>query len=59
MERIKKLNYQWIPLIKLKDIRDVFVGKDIIKGYAQEQANRSLKFSPSKIYESFTGNHNE
>ena len=59
LERIKKLDYHWIPLIKLKDIRDVFVGKDIIKGYVQEQANRNQTFRPSKIYESFTGNHNE
>lgn len=59
MEMIKKLDYEWIALIKLKDIRDVFVGKDIIKVYVQEQANRSQTFSPSKIYESFTGNYSE
>lgn len=28
---MKQIKFNWISLIKLKDIRDVFIGKDIIK----------------------------
>ena len=57
--RIKVIPLNWTPLIKLQDIRDVFIGKDIIKNTHGHHNNikaiaiKNLSFSVVNIYKSF------
>lgn len=54
IRQVREIEVNWIPLIKLQDIRDVFIGKDIVRIVPRSFSfGNRLNFSITRIYQSF------
>lgn len=51
--QVMAIKVSWVPLIRLQDIRDVFLGKDIIRLAPAPHWHTGLHFSIEQTYKSF------